>query len=445
MNLFWRIFLTFWLALMAVSLLGALGFEHAARREALAEGPRGEWVRERLRAAAGVVERTGPRGLRRMMERRPRADRALVLVDRRNRIVMGRLPPDRIRRLAAAAREGDGVVILPRDGAAIAVSRGDESFVLMAPWRRSARLLEVGWRGTAMRVLLASALSALVAWLLSRHIVRPLRSLQATSRSLASGDLSVRARAEDLARRDELGDLARDFDRMAERLQGAQDSERRLLADASHELRSPIARLQVAVELARQRAGNLASAELDRIETEAERLNDMIGQVLELARDRDRPVAQAPVDLIALIEQILGDVSYEQPEWKSRLAFRRGVDSAVVAGDEQRLRSVIENLVRNAVAHSPDEGVVDLSLRRDGKVLELTCRDQGPGVPDGALSSIFEPFYTRPTEATVGSRGHGLGLAIVAAGVVAHGGEISAENAQPSGLSVRVRLPETAT
>jgi two-component system sensor histidine kinase CpxA len=245
-------------------------------------------------------------------------------------------------------------------------------------------------------------------------------------------------------RRDEIAELGADFDRMAERLENLLAAQRQLLRDVSHELRSPLARLQVALGLARRRSQG-ARAELDRIEREAQRLDELIGQLLSLMRlesGTDIPAAE-PLELAELLHSVAQDANFETENHQRRVAVTDAVPTTLL-GDSRLLRSALENLVRNAMRHTAENTTVELSLRPDpqaGHGVVLRVRDYGPGVPEPDLPRLFDPFFRVEAARERGSGGYGLGLAIAARAVRNHGGVIEARNVEGGGLEVRVRLP----
>ncbi|HLM59148.1 MAG TPA: ATP-binding protein [Pyrinomonadaceae bacterium] len=223
-------------------------------------------------------------------------------------------------------------------------------------------------------------------------------------------------------------------------------AQRRLLRDISHELRSPLARLSVALDLARKRAGPEAASALSRIELESKRLNEMIGQLLTLSRWEAGagPVRDAPLDLAALVREVAEDADFEAR------AQDRGVrlgecDACETSGAAMLLRSAFENVVRNAVRHAPSGTAVRVSLvcRREGGAgrAVISVRDEGPGVPEEALSDIFRPFYRVDDARDRETGGTGLGLAITERAVRLHGGTVTAANIPGGGFLVEISLP----
>jgi two-component system sensor histidine kinase CpxA len=296
-------------------------------------------------------------------------------------------------------------------------------------------------RGPILQFL-AVGISALICFWLTRHITSPLFELRKGAEAIALGNLTARVPGTLRNRRDEIGDLGRDFDRMAERLESLVDGHRRLLGDVSHELRSPLARLLVALGLAR-RANTAEMPELlDRIALEANRLDRLIDQLLTLARieSGSQAAAAASVDLAALIHEVITDADFEARA-QSRRVVVTAFEECSVSGFEELLRSAVENVVRNAVRFTREGTTVDVSIRQERDRAVIRVRDRGPGVPEAMLSDIFLPF--RRGQAIHGPRndGSGLGLAIAHRAVAANGGTIRAMNAADGGLIVDIEVP----
>lgn len=320
------------------------------------------------------------------------------------------------------------------DGGAVAVARMRGSSLLA----RAVGVDTLHWR-----LLVIFLVAGIVSFLLARYLTRPLRSLRHASQRVAAGDLSVRVTPELRSADAEIAALGRDFDRMAERVEELVVAQQRLLTDVSHELNSPLARLRVALELARQKAGGAAEAPLDRIEREAERLSVLIGEILTLTRlEQGEPPPREPVELGALIEEIVRDADFEAGSDGRRVVLE-GSASITLLGDEELLRRAIENVVRNAVRFAPEGTEVTLRVEEDEERVTIRVRDRGPGVPDEALRSIFVPLYRVERDRDRKTGGAGLGLAIAERAVKLHGGTIEAENAEDGGLLVTLRLPRS--
>ena len=244
-------------------------------------------------------------------------------------------------------------------------------------------------------------------------------------------------------RKDELAVLARDFDAMAFQLRANRSATTQLLRDISHELRSPLARMRVALGLARQPPADM-TRQLDRLEREIERLDSMISQVLKLARlhGANARIEKQSFELDEVIEEVVRDANFEGAV-KDCTVQVQGSAHAAILGNRELLRSAIENVLRNAVRYSPTKTPVDLSIARLKSGLEIAIADHGPGVPPADLERIFEPFYRVAESRDRDSGGEGIGLAITAQVMKAHGGAARARNT-PGGFEVLLSLPDSA-
>ncbi len=280
-------------------------------------------------------------------------------------------------------------------------------------------------------------LSVLLCYALAYNLTSHLRRLQTAVDSFGRGELDARAEE---SRHDELGELAGTFNRMADRIQTLLAAERRLLLDVSHELRSPLARLSVAVELAR--SGGDSGLPLDRIQKEADRLNDLITQMLEVTKAEGDPTARkhAQVNLDQLVGGLVDDCGIEAHARGCSLEMEHGA-SITVDGDGELLRRAIENVMRNAIRYAPRDSKIEVSLGNGGGRAKVRVRDYGPGVPEDALPRLFDPFYRVETDRNRnGGGGVGLGLSIARRAVELHHGSLRASNASP-GLLVEIELP----
>lgn len=293
----------------------------------------------------------------------------------------------------------------------------------------------------AFGALASLAVAALLAW----YLLKPIRNLRQAFDAAAQGDLDVRIGGNMGRRRDELADLGHDFDGMAARLKLLMDGQRRLLHDVSHELRSPLARLQAAVGLTRQQPGNV-DGWMDRIERESIRMDKLVDELLTLSRVEAGMGADRGdnVDLVELVNDVVQDASFEVDPASVRVAFDMDLatlGAVSIRGNAETLHRALENVVRNAARHTPPGARVHIAGWR-GRVrreIHIMIGDEGPGVPAAELQSIFEPFFRGA--AARETRGHGLGLAIARRVIEAHGGSIRASNLAPVGLAVEICLP----
>ena len=298
-------------------------------------------------------------------------------------------------------------------------------------------------RLTLHDLLLFSVTGVAFCYSVSRYLTKPLARLGEAAANIAEGRLDTRVDPSLTNRRDEIAELARNFDRMAERIEGLISGQRRLLGDVSHELRSPLSRLMVALSLLKQGVKQGPAEEvgenLERIGLEARRLDTLIGQLLALTRidsgvDRGSP---APFDLTSLVQEVANDGDFEARA-RNRGVTIQQADGCTVSGFEELMRSAVENIVRNAIRHTVEGTAVEISLQAGATRALLRVRDYGPGVPQSMLSEIFLPFRR---VANGNSEGAGLGLAIAERAVHIHRGTIRAMNAPKGGLIVEMDLP----
>jgi two-component system sensor histidine kinase CpxA len=317
--------------------------------------------------------------------------------------------------------------------------------VLLMP-RRPSAFGALSLPGISFTILgIALVVSAFASWWLARHLSAPIRRIQAGARTLASERLGMptagmRVSAGLEGRKDELAVLARDFDAMADQLRANRAAITRLLRDISHELRSPLARMRVAVGLARQPAAD-SGRQMERLEREIERLDSLISQVLKLARlhGSDAHFEREEFDLDEVVEQVVRDANYEGAI-KSCSVRLSGAAHAKINGNRELLGSAVENVLRNAVRYSPVGMPVDVAIDRPAGALRIVIRDRGPGVPAGDLERIFEPFYRVAESRDRESGGEGIGLAITSEVMKAHGGSARASNREGGGLEVILSL-----
>ena len=276
----------------------------------------------------------------------------------------------------------------------------------------------------------------LLCWLASVGVISPIRRIAASIALFGQGNLSVRVQT---GRQDEIGQLGRSFNQMAERLQRLIVSERRLLGDISHELRSPLARLKFAIKLARTSADNKAA--LDRIERDVDRIASLVADIVEITFIESDPAAhRAKIERTGeIVDDVVRDCSVEAEMRGCRIAVN-GQLAGQVQGNRELLRRAVENVLRNAIRYSPEHSEIDVSISEDSSSAIIAVRDYGPGVPDDALAQIFDPFFRVEEARDAMSGGSGLGLSIAKQAVQVHHGTIVAENALP-GLRVQITIP----
>lgn len=450
-SLFVRIFLSFWLAQALFVVLAILVTVAFRPRSSTWEALRTTVLND----AVSAYEEGGEDKLRQYLEEVDRSQHVRAyLFDEKGIEVSRRGAPEWAMRVAAGGPRTphDGFLFpappVQRDSKASADGKHRYTVVLGLP---PGPRVFIGPRGVPFTGLLIGVLtSGLVCYLLSWYLTKPIVRLRTAARQLAAGDLTARTGAPASTRRDEVAGLMRDFDAMAERLETLLKAQSRLLNDISHELRSPLARLNVALGLARQRAGVESTDMLDRIELEASRLNELIGRILTLARleDGEQLVPHTPVPLDDLVASVTEDAEFEAQARHCHVHTSLPEGNWEVSGNASLLHSAVENVVRNAIRYTQEGTSVEVELtsakRTGGSDAVLRVSDSGPGVPADALEKLFEPFYRLDDARGRQTGGVGLGLAITERAVRFHGGKVSASNRPQGGLVVEIRLPLVA-
>ena len=446
-RLYWKIFLAFWLSLVffvAVTLVAASYYLQQTRARAADENPH-ERHMTLTREARGIARSQGIAGLERWLAQLDRREATpYYLLDEQNRDLLGRpLPPELAFRVG---RQGDHMGqmgnMMMRQAMAIRVADG-RSFVLMPDFQGVSLWRVLGRpRVFALPLLVTALLSGLLCYWLARYLLRPVKQLREATQAMAGGDFAQRVAPGLGGRRDEIADLAHDFDHMAARIEQLVSAQMQLLGDISHELRSPLARLVVALELAQQKQGGAASAEYERIALEAERMNDLIGQLLTLSRLESGAgkIAAETVDIDALLERLVENCNFELAADERRAVIVESAPAAI-EGDPALLTSAFENVIRNAARYTDSGTAVEVAARTADGWLEVRVRDHGPGITESMLERVFDPFVRVGDARDRGSGGHGLGLAIAKRAIGLHGGEIAAANHPDGGLEISIRLP----
>jgi signal transduction histidine kinase len=447
-RLFWKIFLPFWAA--QALLLGALYLRVHYRINS--EHP--WWIQpERHQMpiladlAAKAFEEQGPAGLRQLLNNLSLSNRSQFwLVDTSGRELTGGTVPNNIFRGAVAAEQNEGLYhSYEANVLAARATTPRGQYILIAeltpPPIRERVPGDLLWT-----LKLGTLISAVLCLLIAHYLSKPIERLRDATHELARGNLDIRA-GENLGnRQDEIADLVRDFDTMAGELRNQIQSERNLLSGVSHELRSPIARMRLALTIARHAREPERIEMLDRLEQDAVQLDSMLEQILTVARLESGQL-QPKFELVSLndvIDDVLHDAKFEAVATGAEIAYE-GDGEIKVTGDVGLLHSAIENLVRNAMFYSGREGKIEVKLVKSESSAVITVRDNGPGVPEAALPLLFKPFYRVDDSRGTTTGGMGLGLAIVRNAVAVHGGTAVARNVSPHGLEVELRLPVTPT
>jgi two-component system, OmpR family, sensor histidine kinase CpxA len=444
-SLFWKIFFCFWLAAAAMiaalnlMLWMSIGNEPNPERR---RGAFGEALNLYAESAVQVYDSEGPQSFEEYVQRSMKeAGTEIALFDNKGKPLVSQSTPEVSSLAAEIQQNGQHVshitsigrltwgrpVEAPSGKTYIFVSRLRQPYIPrgLPPW------------GVVLSIIAAGVIS----YLLALYLTSPVKTLKAVVQSFAEGNLDARVTPQLGSRRDELADLGREFDHMAEQIAALISSQKRLLADISHELRSPLARLTVALELARKNTTGKGVGALDRIEMETERVNKLVGQLLALTR-LESGAERVPPETVALedlVQLVIDDANYEaKPLNKEVKAVQ--LDPCRVRGSEELLRSGIENVVRNAIRYTAEGSAIEVSLTARLDTALLSVRDYGPGVPEGELAHIFEPFYRVSEARERSSGGVGLGLSIAERTVKLHGGAIRAANAH-AGLLIVIELP----
>jgi two-component system, OmpR family, sensor histidine kinase CpxA len=450
-SLFFKIFVSFWLTMaltIAVLTLMARISNSESFPERASRGPVREGLTLYSETAVRIYEREGPQALQEFIRRSlNESGTEVFLFDGDGKPIAGgntdgnvanvvhdllehpEEPPRPFSLFAGVSRTSWGRVVASSSG------------------KRYIFAVRFSQRGntppffTASRIAVSILIAGLVCYLLGLYLTLPLKKLQSTVKALAEGDLDVRVSPELAKRRDELAELGREFDHMAEQIAALISSQKRLLADISHELRSPLARLAVALELARKNSDGRAVMALDRIEQEAERVNKLVGQLLAITR-LESGAERVPPEMVVLeelVQQVIDDADFEaKPRRKGVRAVE--LEQCRVRGSSELLSSAVENVIRNAIRYTAPGTDVEVWLRWRLDTAVLSVRDHGPGVPESELEHIFEPFYRVSEARERASGGVGLGLSIAERTVKLHGGSIRAENV-PGGLQITIELP----
>jgi two-component system sensor histidine kinase CpxA len=393
-----------------------------------AEAPAARRMTFELEEARAAYENGGRPALQAFMDnlRRIYGNQGILTDEKGHDLLTGQDRMDLIRRY----RQRPPLMSLGDITAARASDDGRYWFISIAP-RPKVR----SWFLTPEHIFWLLATLLLCYWL-ALHLTSPVRALQKAVERFGHGELSARVNS---TRRDELGQLADAFDQMAGRIETLLAAERRLLLDISHELRSPLARLGVAVELAR--SGDDTGSALNHIQKESDRLNALVGQLLQVTRAEGDPdsLRRDPIRLDQLVQQMVDDSRIEASAHGCGLKYEPR-EAITVAGDHELLRRAVENVIRNAIRYSPRESDVEVRLARNNGKVVVDVRDRGPGVPEEALPRLFDAFYRVEPDRGRASGGIGLGLSIARRAIELHKGSIRAKNAKP-GLEVEMELP----
>ncbi len=449
MTLFLKIFLWFWLSIALV--VGVVSFINwSTQPENLGRQWQqivGDSININAQTAAQIYENEGQKGLDDYLTRLETSERIIEagFFDQNGKQIAGKKLAENTENLFAKASASDKTEFDVQTEDTFAAKKielaNKAQFVFITHWKRPvfSTYPDLGTR--FLQVLGIILTAGLGCYALALYLTAPIAKVRRATKSFAAGDLQTRVGAGVGKRRDELSGLASDFDEMAERIESLVTSEKRLTQDISHELRSPLARLNVALELTRVKANPETQNLIDRIETESFRLNEMISRLLTLSKleTNSNGFEKRETNLTKIFEQVAADADFEAQANDKSVKILQKADAKVL-GNENLLRSAIENVLRNAVRYTKENTSVEISLEKQNKTAVITVRDFGAGVPDEELKKLFRPFYRVETARDRKSGGIGLGLAIAERAVHAHNGTIEAKNLE-NGLSVRISLP----
>ncbi|WP_294901034.1 ATP-binding protein [Tatumella sp. UBA2305] len=444
-RLFWKMLLGFMLVFLVISQLMWLGFSLLG-----SEPPEQRLTRQllstQLELAADRVELQGPSGFQQVTSRWPELLRSATLFRETFQPTTPAVAPNNTDNQPENDKPDSG---RPDPMLTRVVQAPDDKHYLISidmrllhsgrEWKTLPliqRFLHVPMPVLIFIIPMGLLFSLLLAW----NLIRPMRQLRDGFGQISSGDLSVRLYHKMQRRHDEFSVVAREFDAMVERLDVLVKAREELLHDISHELRTPLARLQLATALARQAPANVNDS-LERIDNEAQKLDKMIGELLTLSRaEHGHSEQDQYFDLTSLLDVVVADARFEAqvPQVKINVSYDLNADF-MVQGNAEMVRRCIENVLRNALRFSSAGQTIDITMNSGQDWLTLLIKDQGPGVEQDKLSSIFDPFVRVKTAKS--GKGYGLGLAIVRKVILAHNGEVRARNRPEGGLEIALRLP----
>lgn len=448
-RLFWKIFLPFWVLQTCIMLL-------LAYRVHASFGPDRPWWVQPERRAMPVLARyatwrystRGQDGLRELLHDIALENRSAYWLfdDKMNELSGFWMPgdaPEAIQRALqnqgiAKGRHGTFIVEKLADSKGRIFVFAGEFFIPPLLHSLPGSLLA--------GILLSSLLTSLLCAVLAQYLTRPILRLRDAAHAIARGDLEARAGLSSSTRRDEITDLVKDFDTMAVEIQDLVASNKRMLMGASHDLRSPISRIRVALSLASTAPEPERRELLDRIEVELLRLNGMIEQILTVARLESgqlKPAAE-PLSLNQVIAEAVEDARFEASQSDVEVVYDGNYPELTMVGEENMLRSAFENVLRNAIFYSGVDGRVAVCVALQDAVATISVRDNGPGAPEAALPKLFDPFYRVDDARGASTGGSGLGLSIVSGAVKFHNGTVRASNLLPHGLEIIIELPVAA-
>ncbi|WP_176360024.1 sensor histidine kinase [Desulfosediminicola ganghwensis] len=453
-SIYWKIFLWFWLSMMGVGILFVSSSFFLESDSLLSKG------REN---ALRSLDRVGNLSVTLFEQNKIRAlDRLASRVEETNGFVLylfsgdgqhlyGDRLPQNANRIINRVLDKEGPAFLVFGSRPLVAkpitSNNDKQFIIAAalPKRWINEPLNPSYY-SSVRLWITIVTSAVVCLILAKHISKPITILTKSTRKFAGGKFDERVLPLIGRRRDEFYDLAAGFDEMAGRTEKLISSREELLRNISHELRSPLSRMTLALDLARKKGTPEVETALQRVDKEIVKMNYLIGQVITLSQIEaiHSPVKQDPIDLEELIQKIQKDAELEASSRNCFVEVTK-TEKISIAGDYDLIYSAVENLVRNAIRFTNESTAVEISLKTEPLLAEkkavIAIRDHGPGVNDNDLDKLFLPFFQAGTELRTTKRNSGLGLAITLGAVEQHGGKVTARNKDDGGLEVSITLP----
>ena len=446
-RLFLKIFFWYWLTAWGMIAIVLLGIRLTGMRQVSAPNMYATVAPILAAEAVKAYESGGAEAFARFSQGNDHErERQLFLLDGFNKDVLSRpLSADGLR-VAQAAKDGQLVVFRGHIAAYKFVSSG-HPYILMLYLKSDLRQIADALLGGGLPFTLSLILLVTVLCLgLAYHIASPIHSIQSTARRVAQGDLKARVPPSVSRRFDELAALAKDFDSMVNRLDSLIQTQKKLLNSVSHELRSPLARINISLALLRKRFSRDSDDLFQRLDRDVVRIDLLMGQLLALSRLEARfsSAERQDVDFAQLVEEVSADANFEAEALGKSVTFQTSDSIILRNADPDALRSACENIIRNAVRFTRPGSDVQIVLEVDRSAPELlallSVRDHGPGVPEDSLEAIFQPFYRINGDAEA-TAGNGLGLAIASEAIRMHRGTIRAENLQPTGLEINIQLP----
>jgi len=455
-TLFWKIFISFWsvvaiFIVIAVLLLGRRAPLPETRRQAVDNNAFAMYAR----SLAQTYDVGGKVELYRYLQQFKRTSRGeAYLLDRLGNEVAGQILPPQAKEMAARAQlESESVVVGGKEFfARPIVTNSGASYVAVVGFPRTVDEFPPppGPQRPLRDLGIAIIISGIICFWLARYLSAPIVRLRNAAQELSKGNLAARAKKKNVDhRRDEIAQLVQEFDQMAEQIESLMHAQKRLISDVSHEFRSPLTRINLAVELIRNVDSPGVSTAIARIEQETERLNGMVGKLLTLSRMEagQQLVDKEEIDLADLLRQVVDDADFEARNRNCRVILYEA-DECRAVGSQELLHSAVENIVRNAVRYTADQTEVEVRLLCKSSDANseavVKIRDHGPGVPESSLQQLFRPFFRLDESRERKTGGVGLGLAIAQRAVRLHGGEVSASNAPGGGLEVTITVPATS-